>query len=47
MPLRRTSGKGARVECALAGAMFFQLMVIVTGVEWLTEPDVPATINVT
>jgi hypothetical protein len=34
-------------ECPLAGAMFFQLMVMVTGVEWLIEPDVPVTINVT
>ena len=39
-------GQGAP-ECALAGAVLFQLMVMVTGVEWLSEPDVPVTINVT
>jgi len=27
--------------------MFFQLMVMLTGVEWLIEPDVPFTVNVT
>jgi len=35
------------LECALAGAVLFQLMVMVTGVEWLIEPDVPFTANVT
>ncbi len=35
------------MECALARAMFFQLMVMLTGVEWLIEPDVPFTANVT
>jgi hypothetical protein len=39
-------GKGAP-ECALAGLCLFYLMVMVTGVEWLSEPDVPVTITVT
>ena len=36
-----------RADRALAGAVLFQLMVMVTGVEWLSEPDVPVTVTVT
>ena len=46
MPLTKDPGKGAP-ECALAGAVSFQLMEMVTGVEWLSEPDVPVTVKVT
>jgi len=40
---RNARGTGVR-PCP---AVLFQLMVMVTGVEWLSEPDVPVTINVT
>jgi hypothetical protein len=44
--LGRSRGKGVP-EWALAAAILFQLMVMVTGAEWLSEPDVPVTISVT
>jgi hypothetical protein len=37
-------GKGARTT-PLPG--LFYLMVMVTGLEWLSEPDVPVTVTVT
>jgi len=39
-------GQG-RTRVRLASTVLLQLMVMVTGVEWLSEPDVPVTINVT
>ena len=36
-----------RADRALARAVLFQLMMMVTGVEWLSEPDVPVTVTVT
>ena len=37
-------GKGARTAPL---PRLFQLMVMVTGLEWLSEPDVPVTVTVT
>jgi hypothetical protein len=42
----RDPGKGA-LKYALAGVVLFQLIVMATGAEWLSEPDVPVTIRVT
>ena len=44
-PRRYALGKSA-AECALVQEELSYLTIMVTGVEWLSEPDVPVTVKV-